>query len=91
MGLRELLGNDISGLDFNSDLTQVEPWASYIYNHVDLPRMRQGGMGGQVTWQWFNSAGSVFVKLWPLLTVLVLICQLPVCPQGRRSAVHGAE
>ena len=48
MGLRELLGNDISGLDFNSDLTQVEPWASYIYNHVDLPRMRQGGMGGQV-------------------------------------------
>ena len=48
MGLRELLGNDISGLDFNSDLTKVEPWASYIYNHVDLPRMRQGGMGGQV-------------------------------------------
>ena len=49
MGLRDLLQNDLRNFDFNSDLTQQEPWASYVYNHVDLPRMREGGMGGQVS------------------------------------------
>ena len=47
MGIRELLRNDISKLDFDSDLTIVEPWASYWANHIDLPRMRKGQMGGQ--------------------------------------------
>ena len=47
MGIRELLRNDISKLDFDSDLTVVEPWASYWANHIDLPRMRKGQMGGQ--------------------------------------------
>merc|ERR1719244_2216134 len=47
MGIRELLRNDINKLDFDSDLTVVEPWASYWANHIDLPRMRKGQMGGQ--------------------------------------------
>ena len=47
MGIRELLRNDISKLDFDSDLTVAEPWASYWANHIDLPRMRKGQMGGQ--------------------------------------------
>ena len=48
MGVKDLFNNDLRKVDFNSNLTEVEPWASYDYNHIDLPRMRAGGMGGQV-------------------------------------------
>ena len=41
--------NDLTDFNFDSDLTQVEPWASFYGNHADLPRMVQGKMGGQVT------------------------------------------
>ena len=40
MGIRSLLRNDISKLEFQQDLTKVEPWASWWANHVDLPRYR---------------------------------------------------
>ena len=59
MGLRQLLRNDISKLDFDSDLTQVEPWASYWANHIDLPRMRRGQMGGQF-WSAFIGCSAQF-------------------------------
>ena len=35
MGLRSLLRNDVEQLNFDHDLTQEEPWASYWANHVD--------------------------------------------------------
>ena len=59
MGLRQLLRNDVSLLDFDSDLTQVEPWASYWANHIDLPRMRRGQMGGQF-WSAFIGCSAQF-------------------------------
>ena len=59
MGLRQLLRNDISKLDFDTDLTKVEPWASYWANHIDLPRMRQGQMGGQF-WSAFIGCSAQF-------------------------------
>jgi hypothetical protein len=48
MAVRELLFNDISGLNFNSNLSESEPWASYDLDHTDLPRLRAGKVGGQV-------------------------------------------
>ena len=60
MGLRSLLRNDVEQLNFDHDLTQEEPWASYWANHVDLPRMRKGQMGGQF-WSAFISCKSQFV------------------------------
>jgi len=59
MGLRQLLRNDISKLDFDTDLTKVEPWASYWANHIDLPRMRRGKMGGQF-WSAFIGCSAQF-------------------------------
>ena len=43
------LDNDLSQFDFNSDLTEVEPWASDPHSHTDLPRIREGRLGAQVT------------------------------------------
>merc|ERR1712215_397850 len=57
MGLRYLLKNDLNQLNFDHDLTQEEPWASYWANHIDLPRMRQGQMGGQF-WSAFISCNA---------------------------------
>ena len=59
MGIRSLLGNDVEQLNFDHDLTKEEPWASYWANHVDLPRMRAGQMGGQF-WSAFISCKSQF-------------------------------
>jgi len=59
MGIRSLLKNDVDQLNFDHDLTQEEPWASYYANHVDLPRMRKGQMGGQF-WSAFISCKSQY-------------------------------
>ena len=59
MGVRSLLNNNISLLNFDHDLTQEEPWASYYANHVDIPRMRTGKMGGQF-WSAFVGCKSQF-------------------------------
>merc|ERR1712198_804593 len=59
MGLRYLLKNDLNQLNFDHDLTQEEPWASYWANHIDLPRMRQGKMGGQF-WSAFISCNAQY-------------------------------
>ena len=59
MGIRSLLKNDVDQLNFDHDLTQEEPWASYWANHVDLPRMRKGQMGGQF-WSAFISCKSQY-------------------------------
>jgi len=59
MGVRRLLRNDVSKLNFDEDLTQQEPWASYWANHVDLPRMKKGKMGGQF-WSAYMGCGTQF-------------------------------
>ncbi|CAL8142721.1 unnamed protein product [Orchesella dallaii] len=47
MNLRDLAFNDLRRVNFSSDLTQVEPWASHPYSFTDLPRLRKGKVGGQ--------------------------------------------
>jgi len=59
MGIRNLLKNDVTKLRFDEDTTQIEPWASYWANHVDLPRMRKGQMGGQF-WSAFVGCKSQY-------------------------------
>ncbi len=46
--LREHVKNDLRKFDFTANLTQVEPWKSDPYSHTDLPRIREGRLGGQV-------------------------------------------
>ena len=48
MNLRYLLKNDLSDFNFNSNLSTNEIWNSIPYNHIDLPRMREGRLQGQV-------------------------------------------
>ena len=39
--------NDVELLNFDSDLTKVEPWASHPMSRTDLLRLRKGQVGGQ--------------------------------------------
>merc|ERR1712051_550003 len=48
MWLRILKQNDLRGVDFDSDLISNPDWARSYANHVDLPRIREGRLGGQV-------------------------------------------
>lgn len=59
MGVRDIFNNDVSKVNFDHDLTKEEPWASYWANHVDIPRMRTGMMGGQF-WSAFINCNSQF-------------------------------
>merc|ERR550519_504840 len=59
MGIRSLLDNDVDKLHMDHDLTQEEPWASYWSNHIDIPRMRKGMMGGQF-WSAYISCRAQF-------------------------------
>lgn len=59
MGVRDVLNNDVSKLNFDHDLTKEEPWASYSLNHIDIPRMRKGKMGGQF-WSAYVGCRSQF-------------------------------
>jgi len=60
MGVRLLLNNDVSRLNFDHDLTQEEPWASFFANHADIPRMRKGKMGGQF-WSAFVGCSTQYI------------------------------
>jgi len=59
MGLRDLLHNDLRRFNFDSNLTSDPLWADYWANHVDLPRIREGRLGGQF-WAAFIGCRSQF-------------------------------
>jgi len=59
MWLRILKQNDLRGVDFDSDLTSNPDWAGSYANHVDLPRIREGRLGGQF-WSAFIGCSSQF-------------------------------
>ena len=59
-GLRELLYNDLRGFDFNSNLSSIEPWASYKYDQTDIPRLRAGKVGAQF-WTAYSECTSAHV------------------------------
>ena len=48
MAIRELFDNSLDGWDFDSDLTQHPAFKDYVYKHTDLPKLRDGHVGGQV-------------------------------------------
>ena len=48
MGVRYLFQNDLRKFDFDSDLTSNPSWHEPVQNHIDLPRIREGRLGGQV-------------------------------------------
>lgn len=45
--VRNHIVNKLSKLDFNSDLTKTEPWASNNESFTDIPRLRKGHVGAQ--------------------------------------------
>ncbi|CAH4039000.1 unnamed protein product [Pieris brassicae] len=47
--IRKFLRNQINEFELDTDLTQVEPWSISKYSHTDLPRLRQGMVGAQVS------------------------------------------
>lgn len=50
MALRAILQNDLREFNFDSDLLSDSRWDAFkSLNHVDLPRIRQGRLGGQVS------------------------------------------
>lgn len=59
MWLRILKQNDLREVDFDSDLTSNPDWAGSYANHVDLPRIREGRLGGQF-WSAFIGCSSQF-------------------------------
>jgi len=59
MWLRILKQNDLRGVDFDSDLTSNPDWAGSYANHADLPRIREGRLGGQF-WSAFIGCSSQF-------------------------------
>ena len=48
MAIRELFDNSFNGWDFDSDLTQHPAFKNYSYKATDLPKLREGQVGGQV-------------------------------------------
>merc|ERR1719234_1994422 len=59
MAIRDLFHNDIDAVNFDHDLTQEAPWNDFYMNHCDLPRMREGQMGGQF-WSAYISCEAQF-------------------------------
>lgn len=47
--VRKFLRNQINEFDLDTDLTRVEPWSISKYSHTDLPRLREGMVGAQVS------------------------------------------
>jgi membrane dipeptidase len=41
--------NQIVSFNFTADLEKVHPWAKSNWSHTDLPRLRKGMVGAQVS------------------------------------------
>ena len=48
MAARDLFQNDLTNLNFDSYLSETEPFKSYDMDHTDLRRLKDGHVGGQV-------------------------------------------
>ena len=49
MAVRELFKNNLTGLDFDSYLSDKPPFQGYSMDHTDLKRLKDGHVGGQVS------------------------------------------
>ena len=48
MAMRDLMKNNLTFLEFDSYLSEKEPFKSYSMDHTDLKRLQDGHVGGQV-------------------------------------------
>jgi membrane dipeptidase len=46
--IRNFVHNQLAEFEFDTDLRQVVPWSKSAWSQTDLPRLRQGMVGGQV-------------------------------------------
>ncbi|XP_026476013.1 dipeptidase 1-like, partial [Ctenocephalides felis] len=63
--IRKFSHNLLRDLDLDTDLRNVAPWSRSRFSHTDLPRMREGHVGGQF-WSAFvpcSSQGKDAVRL----------------------------
>jgi hypothetical protein len=69
--LRQLKFNDLREVNFSADLSTIEPWASHPESFTDIPRLRQGRVGGQVNSEYINfEAKHLIPCLQPLSCIL---------------------
>ena len=47
--IRKFVHSKLSSVNFSLDLREVEPWSLSKWSHTDIPRLIQGGLGGQVS------------------------------------------
>jgi len=47
--IRSYVHNQLGELKLNESLKEVVPWSSSPWSHTDIPRLRQGMVGGQVS------------------------------------------
>jgi hypothetical protein len=48
MALRDLFQNNLTNFNFDTYLSDTEPFKSYPMDHTDLKRLKTGYVGGQV-------------------------------------------
>ncbi|CAH1398845.1 unnamed protein product [Nezara viridula] len=51
--IRKFVHNQLGRFNFSDDLRLVEPWSKSNWSHTDLPRLKEGLVGGQVSRQLF--------------------------------------
>jgi len=66
--IRKFVHSKLSNVNFSLDLREVEPWSLSKWSHTDIPRLVQGGLGGQV----MEDDGSKLEvsRLWNLKTTV---------------------
>lgn len=47
--IRKFVHNQLMYFNFSADLTTVEPWSKSNWSQTDLPRLRKGMVGAQVS------------------------------------------
>ena len=82
MAARDLFQNDLTNLNFDSYLSETEPFKSYDMDHTDLRRLKDGHVGGQVR-------QAAFVCL--LYVHEILINFLHFCSVRKRKDINVAR
>lgn len=47
--VRKFVHNQLGEVNLSSDLGKVDPWAGSDWSHTDIPRLRAGLVGAQVS------------------------------------------
>ena len=47
--IRKFIHNKLKTVNFTTDLRKVDPWSTSKWSHTDIPRLRKGMVGAQVS------------------------------------------